>query len=83
MRLHKRQGVTSVVGLRTPILSLDVVSNDPERVVVDVVSQLQPYELKIDGQLYPHRGGSPKQFRMTLVPDGRGGWLIAQSRELR
>ncbi|WP_026256783.1 serine/threonine protein kinase [Actinopolymorpha alba] len=82
MQLHEDKNVTSVVGLNTPILSLDVVSESSSKVVVDAVSQLQPYQLELDGQLYPHQGGTPKRFRMTLVPDGSNGWLIASSREI-
>ncbi|MGH3489682.1 MAG: hypothetical protein ACRDP8_17470, partial [Actinopolymorphaceae bacterium] len=82
MRLHAEKGVTSVEGLSTPILSLEVVSERSDRVVVDAVSQLQPYSLELDGQLYPHEGGEPKRFRMTLEPDGSGGWLIAASKEI-
>ncbi|MGW5358670.1 serine/threonine protein kinase [Actinopolymorpha pittospori] len=82
MRDYAQQNVTSVVNLRTPILSLDVVSQSPERVVVDAVSQLQPYRLEIGGNLYPHDGGTAKRFRMTLEPNGSGGWLIAASRQI-
>jgi eukaryotic-like serine/threonine-protein kinase len=82
MRQHASRGVTSVEGLSTPIRSLEVVSEGPDRVVVDAVSQLQPYSLELDGQLYPHEGGAPKRFRMSLEPDGSGGWLIATSKEI-
>jgi hypothetical protein len=82
MRQHASKGVTSVEGLSTPILSLEVVSEAEDRVVVEAVSLLQPYSLELDGQLYPHEGGQPKRFRMTLEPDGSGGWLIAGSREI-
>lgn len=82
MREYAQQNVTSVVNLRTPILSLDVVSQSPDRVVVDAVSQLQPYRLEIGGNLYPHDGGTAKRFRMTLEPNGSGGWLIAASRQI-
>ncbi|MEQ4205871.1 protein kinase [Actinopolymorpha sp. B17G11] len=82
MRVHASKGVTSVEGLSTPIQSLEVVSESPDRVVVDAVSQLQPYSLEVDGQLYPHDGGEPRRFRMTLEPDGSGGWLIAGSKEI-
>ena len=50
--------------------------------VVDAVSQLQPYRLEMGGRYYPHDGGEPRRFRLTLEPDGAGGWLIAQSAEL-
>ena len=82
MDLHASKDVTSVVDLNTPVLSLDVVSERPDEVVVDAVSQLQPYSLVIGDHPYPHAGGEPRRFRMTLEPDGGGGWLIAASTEV-
>ncbi|GAA2757215.1 serine/threonine protein kinase [Actinopolymorpha rutila] len=83
MRDYERKGgVTSVDGLRTPIRSLHVVSQSSDRVVVDTESQLQPYRMRVDGNYYPHDGGPPKRFRITLERSGSGGWLIAASRQL-
>jgi serine/threonine protein kinase len=82
MDVHTSKGVTSVVDLRTPIQSLDVVSEDDDKVVVEAVSQLQPYRLEMGGRYYRHEGGEPRRFRMTLEPDGSGEWLIAESAEL-
>ncbi|MET9020355.1 serine/threonine-protein kinase [Actinopolymorpha sp. NPDC004070] len=79
---ERRGGVTSVDGLRTPIRSLHVVSQSADRVVVDTESQLQPYRMRVDGNYYPHDGGPPKRFRITLERSGSGGWLIAASRQL-
>jgi eukaryotic-like serine/threonine-protein kinase len=82
MQVHASKDVTSVVDLRTPILSLDVVSEDDDKVVVEAVSQLQPYRLEMGGRYYRHEGGDPRRFRMTLEPAGSGEWLIAESVEL-
>jgi serine/threonine protein kinase len=82
MEEHAAKNVTSVVGLNTPILSLKVLSESEERVVVEAVSQLQPYSLKIGDRLYPHEGGEPRRFRMTLEPDESGEWLIAANEEV-
>jgi hypothetical protein len=82
MKLYASRNVTSVTDLNTPILRLDVVSEGKDRVVVDAVSQLQPYSVEMGGRYYPHDGGEPKRFRMTLRPDGSGGWLIGSSTEV-
>ncbi|SDT07573.1 serine/threonine protein kinase [Actinopolymorpha singaporensis] len=82
MQTYAQQGVTSVDGLRTPILSLHVVSQSSDRVVVDAESQLRPYRVRIDGNYYPHDGKPPKRFRITLERSDSGGWLIAASKEI-
>lgn len=82
MEEHAAMNVTSVVDLNTPILSLKVISETEERVVVEALSQLQPYSIEIGGRLYAHDGGEPRRFRMTLEPDGSGGWLIAANEEV-
>lgn len=82
MEEHAANNVTSVVGLNTPILSLKVISESEERVVVEAVSQLQPYSLRIGDRLYPHEGGEPRRFRMTLERDASGEWLIAANEEI-
>ncbi len=83
MQTYAQNDVTSVDGLRTPIRSLHVVSKTSDRVVVETVSQLQPYRIRIDGNYYPHDGGPPRRFRVTLQRSGSaGGWLIADTTQL-
>ncbi len=78
---YESKDVTSVIDLNTPIKSLEVVSEGSDRVVVDAVSELQPYSIVAGGETLPRAGGEPRRFRVTLEPDGSGGWLIAESNE--
>jgi eukaryotic-like serine/threonine-protein kinase len=76
------KGYRSAEGLQTPASSVKIISEDDQRVVLDVTSQLQAYVVVTnDGRKFPVNGGEPKRFTITLVPDGRGGWLIYDSVE--
>lgn len=70
----------SAEGLQTPVSSVKIISEDDQRVVLDVTSQLQAYTLITDdGRRLSAPGGDPRRFTITLVPDGQGGWLIFDS----
>ncbi|MBM7788774.1 serine/threonine-protein kinase [Tenggerimyces flavus] len=76
----KDKGYNSAEGLQTPVSSVKIISEDDQRVVLDVTSQLQAYTLvTTDGRRLSAPGGDPRRFTITLVPDGQGGWLIFDS----
>ncbi len=76
----KDKGYKSAEGLQTPVTSVKIISQDDRRAVLDVTSQLQAFTvITNDGRRLSAPGGDPRQFTITLVADGQGGWLIFDS----
>jgi eukaryotic-like serine/threonine-protein kinase len=68
----------------TTVLELTVVEESSSKVVLNVVSQRQSYvAFKADGTEYEQEAGEPRRWRITLSPDGKGGWVYWTVQELK
>lgn len=84
MDAYAEQDVATIQGMPWTISSLEVESESDEQVVLTVESRLKPYIVTYqDGKRWRMEPKEPQRLRITLVPDGSGGWLISRSTGLR
>lgn len=71
------QGWQGAKGFHTKTLELTVLEESSNKVVLNAVLQRQPFvAFKTDGTEYEQKIRDPFRYRITLAPDGKGGWVF-------
>jgi eukaryotic-like serine/threonine-protein kinase len=70
------QGWQGARGFRATTLELTVIEESANKVVLNAVLQRQAFiAFKADGTEYEQKAADPVRYRITLAPDGKGGWV--------
>ncbi|GAB3408939.1 serine/threonine-protein kinase [Flindersiella endophytica] len=71
------QGWQGAKGFHAETLELTVTEESDTKVVLNAVLQRQSFvAFKNDGTEYEQQAADPVRYRITLAPDGKGGWVF-------